>query len=64
MINFSQDIEDKLYRAIKGSFPDAKVSDEDLLALAICIQRAKKSNGDLPDALRSINLAPYQSALD
>lgn len=64
MINFSQDVEDKLYRAIKSSFPDAKVGEEDLLALAVCVRRAKKSNQELPPALSSINLDPYQTALD
>jgi len=64
MVQFSLSTERQLYQALKGSFPDAKVGDEDMLALAICLRRQKEKEGDLPPELAAINLDAYADALD
>ncbi len=53
----------KLYTALKRSFPDARVSDQDMLALAICVQRERQKNGVLPPELDSIDLSDEAEAL-
>lgn len=64
MVQFSQAIQEKLYAALRGSFPDAKISNEDTLALAICLQREKEAGGDsLPQELKDIDLTQYSSEL-
>ena len=63
MINFSPVVERQLYQAIKGSFPDAKVNDSDMLALAICVQRQKLKKAPLPVGLSTIDLDDYADAL-
>jgi hypothetical protein len=64
MVQFSVSTERQLYQALKGSFPDAKVGEADMLALAICLRRQRKTHGDLPPDLAAINLDAYAEALD
>lgn len=64
MVRFSPKVERKLYQALKGSFPDAKIDDADMLALAICISRQKKGNGSLPADLRDIDLDDHVDVLE
>lgn len=64
MVQFSDEIQQQLYGALKDSFPDTKVTDADMLALAICLQAEKDAGAqDLPAALTCIDLRPYEAAL-
>ena len=63
MVQFSKDVERRRFRALKDSFPDAKVSNAEMLALAICIRRERKQNSPLPPELSDIPLAEYEQDL-
>jgi hypothetical protein len=64
VIELSSTTRTQLYQALKTSFPDAKIDDGDLEALAICLQHQKDSGGhDLPPDLKSIDLSHYTDAL-
>ena len=64
MIQFSPIVERKLYQALKKSFPDAKVSNDDILALAVCVRHFKKKKEAIPSELEDIDLDPYEAALE
>lgn len=64
MVDFSSKVRGQLYQALKGSFPDAKVTDDDMLALAMCVKSEQDAGGAaLPAALQAIDLTPYSSEL-
>lgn len=64
MVTFKSPVKAALYEALKGSFPDAKVSDDDVLALAMCLQ-AERDAGEsaLPASLKNIDITPYSADL-
>lgn len=64
MIRFDNKTRANLYGALKEAFPDAKVGDQDLVALGICLRRARARGEGLPPALAQIDLAAYASQLD
>lgn len=64
MVQFSHQVQEQLYSPLKGSFPDAKISDADMLALAICLQAERgRDEESLPAELRNIDLSAYSSEL-
>jgi len=52
-----------MYGALKEAFPDAKVTDGDVVALAVCLRRSKASGEDVPDQLKAVDIAPYDAEL-
>ena len=65
MISFNSKTRSQLFQALKGSFPDAKISTGDLEALAVCLQKEKDfGDGNLPEELRNIELSAYASQLN
>lgn len=63
MIRFDTGTRTQLYTALKGAFPDSRPSDADLLALSVCLDRARAKGDPLPSELQSIDLKPYSAAL-
>ncbi len=64
MVQFSKMVSGQLYRALKRSFPDAHVGNDDILALAICLQFQKERDAEeIPQELSAIDLTPYHEQL-
>lgn len=63
MIRFDTATRVKLYGALKGAFPDSRPTDADLMALSVCVQRAKQRGESLPPELATIDLTAYQEAI-
>lgn len=65
MIGFDSSVRSQLFRALKSSFPDAIIDDDDMEALAICLQKMKGAGqSDLPEELKQIDITPYARELD
>jgi hypothetical protein len=65
MIAFNSKTRGQLFRALKGSFPDAKISSNDIEALAVCLQKERDfGDGALPAELRNIDISAYSSQLE
>ncbi len=64
MIRFDNQTRGKLYGSLKEAFPDAKISDADVTALGICLNRAKKKQEEIPEKLEQIDLSPYSAELE
>lgn len=64
MIRFDNQTRTQMYGALKQAFPEAKVTSEDLVALGICLKRARAQNEPLPPELSCIDLGPYDQQLD
>lgn len=64
MVQFSPVVQRQLYGALKRSFPDARINDEDMVALAICIHREKKKNAPLPSELAAIDLSGVAASIE
>lgn len=64
MIRFDAQTRVKLYSALKGAFPDSRPSEADLLALSVCLDRARRQGEKLPPELQSIDLEPYERDLE
>jgi len=52
-----------MYGALKDAFPDAKVTDSDIVALAVCLRRSKAAGEPLPDELKDVDVSPYDAEL-
>lgn len=63
MIDFDDNTRGKLYGAMKAAFPDAKVTDPDLEALACCLRRSKAAGETLPKELKGVDLTAYEKDL-
>jgi hypothetical protein len=63
MIRFDAATRVKLYSALKGAFPDSRPSDPDLVALSVCLDRARAQGEALPSELQAIDLKPYAAEL-
>ena len=64
MVQFSSVVQGQLYGALKRSFPDARISDDDMVALAICIHRERKRAAPLPVELSNIDLRDVADSLE
>lgn len=64
MIRFNSKTRSDLYRALKKSFPDAKIGSSDMEALAVCMKKQKDAGEPLPDELARIDISPYEQQLD
>lgn len=63
MIQFDDDARGRMYEALKEAFPDARVTDADLLALAVCLRRSKASGEELPAQLQAVDISAYDAQL-
>jgi len=63
LIQFDDTARGKLYGALKEAFPDAKVTDADLAALAVCLRRSKASGEAMPEQLENLDITGYDQDL-
>lgn len=52
-----------MYEALKEAFPDAKVSDADVVALAVCLRRSRASGEEIPAQLKAVDISAYDAQL-
>lgn len=64
MIRFKSQTRADLYRALKKSFPDAKIGTLDMEALAVCLKKQKDAGEELPDDLARIDISEYEAELE
>jgi hypothetical protein len=64
MLPLPADIRAQLYQALKSAFPDSQVTDADVMALAVHIDReSQKGAASLPQSLRRIDLSSVKDGL-
>jgi hypothetical protein len=64
MVVFDTRTEAKLYEVLRRAFPDARLGNADIVALAVALRSAGQSRTPLPGPLASIDLSPYARDLD
>jgi hypothetical protein len=64
LVRFNSKVRSQLFRSLKTSFPDAKITTSDMEALAICLRRQTLAGEDLPLELQDINISPYGEELE
>jgi len=63
LIQFDDETRGQMYGALKQAFPDAKVTDADLVALAVCLRRSRAAREQVPQQLEDVDISPYDSDL-
>lgn len=63
MLRFDDYTHVQLYSILKSAFPDARISDADLVALGLCLRHGI-AHQELPPSLERVDLSPYDAELD